>query len=118
MDTGSLRISDVDRNLLVASTGMLGMDSLSATPHKHFDDNPTETTKLSLPSDIAREDVDELKTLIKNHMQYTGSTVAAKILESWQDSVGKFIKVMPVDYKKALERIAREKAEGIVLTEV
>ena len=64
------------------------------------------------------EDVKELKALVKNHMQYTGSTVAAKILESWQDSVGKFIKVMPVDYKKALERIAREEAEGIQLTEV
>jgi glutamate synthase (NADPH) large chain len=68
------------------------------------------------PIDAAEEA--DLKQWIENHKKYTGSGVATRILDNWQDSLEKFIKVMPVDYKKALERIAREKAEGKQLTEV
>ena len=64
------------------------------------------------------EDVAELKEMIENHLKYTNSSVAQKILDSWEESLPKFVKVMPVDYKAALERIAREEAEGTVLTEV
>ena len=49
------------------------------------------------------EDTAELKELIKRHQDKTDSSVAARILESWDDSLPKFIKVMPVDYKRVLE---------------
>ena len=49
------------------------------------------------------EDTAELKGLIERHQDKTDSSVAARILESWNDSLPKFIKVMPVDYKRVLE---------------
>ncbi|MBI91550.1 MAG: hypothetical protein CMQ48_06415 [Gammaproteobacteria bacterium] len=49
------------------------------------------------------EDTAELKGLIERHQDKTDSSVAARILESWDDSLPKFIKVMPVDYKRVLE---------------
>ena len=64
------------------------------------------------------EEKEELKGYIRNHLNYTGSAVAAKVLENFDDVLKKIVKVMPVDYKKALERLAREKAEGKQLTEV
>ncbi len=57
------------------------------------------------------EDVGELKEMIESHLKYTGSLVGQKFLEEWQEYLGKFIKVIPRDYKKALERLAREAEE-------
>jgi glutamate synthase (NADPH/NADH) large chain len=54
-------------------------------------------------------DITELKSLIENHQRYTGSTVAASILNDWTASLTKFHKVMPVDYKRALKELAGEK---------
>ena len=49
------------------------------------------------------EDTAELKGLIERHQDKTDSSVAARILESWDESLPKFVKVMPVDYKRVLE---------------
>ncbi len=56
----------------------------------------------------SQADSDELKRLIENHHRYTGSTIAADLLDNWAASLPRFIKVMPVDYKRALERMAQE----------
>jgi glutamate synthase (NADPH/NADH) large chain len=52
------------------------------------------------------EDINELKTLIKNHYDYTDSPVAKKILDSWESSLSQFVKVMPSDYKRVLEKLS------------
>ncbi len=53
-------------------------------------------------------DISELKHLITNHLEYTGSTVAASILENWETELGRFVKVMPTDYKRVLEQMTQE----------
>jgi glutamate synthase (ferredoxin) len=58
----------------------------------------------------------ELKNLIENHVQYTNSEKAKEILDDWDESIKKFILVMPTDYKKALERIAKEELTHKQLT--
>ena len=56
------------------------------------------------------QDLNTLKTMIELHMKYTGSRKAKKILDSWPGMVSKFVKVMPLDYKRVLaEREAAEK---------
>ena len=49
------------------------------------------------------EDAEELKRLIQNHLSYTNSTRAKEILDSWEQALTQFNKVMPVDYKRVLE---------------
>jgi glutamate synthase (ferredoxin) len=49
------------------------------------------------------EDLDLVRDLLIQHAGYTGSTVAAQILGDWDWAVGKFVKVMPVDYRRVLE---------------
>ena len=58
----------------------------------------------------AEEDISELRTLIENHLTYTGSDVAASILDNWDTALRQFIKVMPTDFKRALKEIAEEEA--------
>jgi glutamate synthase (NADPH/NADH) large chain len=50
-----------------------------------------------------RADVDELQTLINNHLLYTRSSLASKILTNWEEYLPKFVKVIPFEYKKVLE---------------
>ena len=45
--------------------------------------------------------------MIENHVKYTRSTVAQGILDAWNDYLPRFVKVMPVDYKRALGLMGR-----------
>ncbi|MEO2033004.1 MAG: glutamate synthase-related protein, partial [Planctomycetaceae bacterium] len=55
------------------------------------------------------DDVHELKQLISNHQRYTGSEVANCILNDWDTALSHFVKVMPVDYKRAIQEMREEK---------
>jgi glutamate synthase (NADPH) large chain len=50
-----------------------------------------------------KADVVELQTLINNHLLYTQSMLAARILTNWEEYLPKFVKVIPFEYKKVLE---------------
>ncbi|MBV9838855.1 MAG: glutamate synthase subunit alpha, partial [Solirubrobacterales bacterium] len=53
---------------------------------------------------LGEEDDDEVKALIGEHAQRTGSLVARNLLASWERARERFVKVMPRDYKRALEQ--------------
>ncbi|MDP6173439.1 MAG: hypothetical protein QGF09_04655, partial [Rhodospirillales bacterium] len=53
-----------------------------------------------LSSDEAR-----LRFLIERHATFTKSQRAQKILNSWKTYLPKFVKVMPVDYRRALKEM-------------
>lgn len=67
-----------------------------------------EMVELSLIEDSM--DSKELHALISNHYKYTGSQRAKEILDNWRDNVDRFIKVVPIEYKKVLQE---EKMEAI-----
>lgn len=48
-------------------------------------------------------DIQELQELISNHLLYTQSTLASDILTHWEEYLPKFVKVIPLEYKKVLE---------------
>jgi glutamate synthase (NADPH/NADH) large chain len=52
---------------------------------------------------------DGLKRLIENHQKYTGSRRAAEILADWAKTRGKFVKVFPKEYRRALAELAQKK---------
>jgi glutamate synthase (NADPH) large chain len=49
-----------------------------------------------------------IKTWLQKHIQYTDSSVAKNVLSNWHHYMPKFIKVMPIEYKRALEEIKQE----------
>ena len=59
-----------------------------------------------LESIEAADDIAELRRLIENHREYTGSTVADNILNDFDNQLGRFLKVMPNDYKRVLMELA------------
>ncbi len=58
---------------------------------------------VELESLEADEDIAEVKILIENHLQYTGSALAEIALDQWSETVKQFVKVMPTDYKRVLQ---------------
>jgi len=48
------------------------------------------------------EDKEFVHTLLLQHKSYTTSSLAERILENWESTQNHFIKVMPIDYKRAL----------------
>jgi glutamate synthase (ferredoxin) len=58
-------------------------------------------------------DVLVLKEMIGNHAINTKSTRASKILAEWDQFAPKFVKVMPKDYKRMLEKIKEAEAVGL-----
>lgn len=46
-----------------------------------------------------------LRTMIERHYNYTNSPLAMEILTKWESNLPMFVKVMPIDYRKSLERM-------------
>jgi glutamate synthase (ferredoxin) len=51
--------------------------------------------------------------MIHRHGQYTRSQRAFKILALWDEMTPKFVKVMPIDYKRMLQSIKRVEQAGL-----
>ncbi|HRI19060.1 MAG TPA: hypothetical protein PL196_11100, partial [Burkholderiaceae bacterium] len=62
------------------------------------------------PEALDAADQAMVKRLVENHYRYTGSVRAKWVLDHWHDAIGKFVKVMPVDYRRALQKMEMEKA--------
>ncbi|AHE98369.1 glutamate synthase large subunit [Thioalkalivibrio paradoxus] len=60
--------------------------------------------------DMTRHDRARLRVLIERHLHYTGSEVAQRILADWDRYANQFVKVMPVDYRKALEKMQAQQS--------
>ena len=52
-----------------------------------------------------RSDESLLRELIERHLRYTGSTRALAIFDNWESARGKFVKVFPNEYRRALTEL-------------
>lgn len=68
--------------------------------------------------DMLEHDAARLRILIERHKLHTGSRRATAILEDWDNQLGHFVKVMPKDYRRALQDLeAERKAAAAVAAE-
>jgi glutamate synthase (ferredoxin) len=58
-------------------------------------------------------EIEELRQMVKRHADHTKSQHAFKILALWEETVPKFVKVMPKDYKRMLQSIKRVTEAGL-----
>jgi glutamate synthase (NADPH/NADH) large chain len=74
--------------------------------HHHGGDLETKG-RIDILADMSGHDEERLMQLITNHFTYTGSTRAKEILDDWATYRTKFVKVMPVEYRRALQETER-----------
>jgi glutamate synthase (ferredoxin) len=58
-------------------------------------------------------EVAEVRELVARHAELTGSTRAAALLADWDAAAGRFVRVMPHDYRRVLAAQARMRAAGL-----
>jgi glutamate synthase (NADPH/NADH) large chain len=83
-------------------------DALEALDHQGGDLESHGMVDLS--HDMTRFDALRLKQLVERHMHYTNSEVARDILDNWESMLPKFVKVMPVEYRRALKEMQAQRA--------
>jgi glutamate synthase (NADPH/NADH) large chain len=71
--------------------------------------------RIDIMSNMGGQDEERLLQLIRNHIRHTGSTRGQNILDHWADYRGKFVKVMPVEYRRALKEM--EQAQRLMAAE-
>ncbi len=70
--------------------------------------------RVDITHDMTRFDARRLRGLIEKHSHYTNSARAREILEGWDEFLPKFVKVMPVDYRRALLEMKQARATAAV----
>jgi glutamate synthase (ferredoxin) len=59
------------------------------------------------------EEIEFVRQMLARHGDYTKSTRAWKLLAEWDQSVPKFVRVMPKDYQRVLDAVQRAKQSGL-----
>jgi glutamate synthase (NADPH/NADH) large chain len=73
--------------------------------------------RVDVLGDLGAKDAERLRKLISDHARFTGSKRAADILADWTRYRPLFKKVMPVEYRRALAEMAKEKAAAMQAAE-
>ena len=69
----------------------------------------TELVELEIPG---AEDFEEIRALVEEHRERTGSALATSVIAGWEGLIGSWVKVMPTDYRRALaEQATRRPTE-------
>ncbi|MDN3619125.1 glutamate synthase large subunit [Polaribacter undariae] len=89
------------------AAGMSGGIAYVYDPNNTFINGLCNTETIEF-EEISEEVAAELKATIEKHVLYTDSKRGAELLADWETSLKNFVKVMPIEYKKALKRIETE----------
>jgi glutamate synthase (ferredoxin) len=107
--TGGIAVvlGDFGRNF---AAGMSGGVAYLYDEKGVFDEKKFNLEMVELEA-LQNNDRDTVQELLQNHFDYTQSPKAQSILKNWSELSKNFIKVMPTDYKRALEILAQQELE-------
>ncbi|HEX3756013.1 MAG TPA: glutamate synthase large subunit [Rhizomicrobium sp.] len=92
-----------------------------APPHAGEDSEMPRQRSVSVADagmgDLLRFDAERLRILIERHLLHTGSARARALLDNWDETLSRFVKVMPLDYAKALADMRAERQAKAVAAE-
>ncbi len=99
------------------AAGMSGGIAYVYDPEGSFDSR-CNLDMVDLDMIVDSADIKELRTMIQKHFEHTGSRKTKYILAHWQESLPSFVKVFPMEYRRALGRMSKEdeatEREGII----
>jgi glutamate synthase (NADPH) large chain len=107
-----------ERGEFASLCNLAQVDLLPLSPEKDEDEGAGRPQQRPLSAsdagmgDMLRHDAERLKILLERHHLHTGSKRARALLDDWAGTIGKFVKVMPRDYAKALQQLEAERLEA------
>jgi glutamate synthase (NADPH/NADH) large chain len=90
------------------NTASVTLEAIAPVEGAEHPDMPQQRSVSVIDSgmgDMLRFDAERLKILVERHLLYTGSAKAAQLLKDWDESLTKFVKVLPTDYARALTEL-------------
>jgi len=97
-------------NLAMVDLEPVAAEEERMSRHAHQTGDLQNHGMVDIQQDMTRFDAQRLRQLVENHRRYTGSERARMILENWDAYLPKFVKIMPVEYRRALEEMERAQA--------
>ena len=88
--------------------GMSGGVAYVLDATSDFRSGRCNTESVELLKVTRTEDKAELRSMIRRHYRYTGSSIALWVLDHWEHALREFVQVMPIEYRKALSRLEGE----------
>jgi glutamate synthase domain-containing protein 3 len=90
------------------NTSMVALEKLQTKDEQQAASNPASWHN-------GQTDEAQLRRLVEDHHRWTGSLRAREILDHWAEARGRFVKVLPHEYKRALgERKAIEDTQATI----
>ena len=74
---------------------------------------PTRCNKDMVDLEPVASDAELLRSMIENHVKYTGSALGARILARWDEMLPKFVKIVPRDYWRMMCEIDKAHKAGL-----
>jgi glutamate synthase (NADPH/NADH) large chain len=123
MSGGIAYVLDEDRSF--AKRCNLSMVDLEPVPEEeeltqrlyHHGGDMETKGRIDVMANMSGYDAERLHQLIADHHDYTGSERAKAILDNWAEYLPKFVKVMPVEYRRALQELEQAQAGMSVAAE-
>jgi glutamate synthase domain-containing protein 3 len=84
--------------------GMSGGIAYVYDPSCEFREVRCNRSGVELQPLFEREDLGILESLVRRHVEYTGSPLGKRLLSDWSANLAHFVKVLPLEYKKVLEK--------------
>jgi glutamate synthase (ferredoxin) len=104
-----LILGEIGRNFGAGMSG--GIAYLLKTPN--FSEKNFNMEMINF-EEIDSQDIDIIYSLLKNHYSNTASKLAEEMLSNWSSKKDSFIKIMPIEYKAALEKLKEEKINQLI----
>ncbi len=76
--------------------------------HKRCNREMVELIEIEDPTEAA-----QVRGLIRRHAEFTGSLLAHRVLSNWDEALGRIVKVLPKDYKRALQAMQAVEERGL-----
>jgi glutamate synthase domain-containing protein 2/glutamate synthase domain-containing protein 3 len=93
------------------AAGMSGGEAYVLDEHDQFRDL-CNTEMVDLENLAEPEDIATVRRMIEDHLGYTGSSNAQRVLDNWDDMIPKFVKVMPRAFKTIIAERKHREAEA------
>jgi len=101
----ALILGDIGRNF---AAGMSGGTAYIYKGRGDLDERNFNMEMIELEN-LNSHDSNLIKKLVQNHVNYTSSKLAKELILNWETESNNFVKIMPTEYKLALEKMAKEK---------
>jgi glutamate synthase (NADPH/NADH) large chain len=84
------------------NTSMVSLETLAAEGEQAQAERAHAAAGKGRKLHRGRHDEVIVRELVERHLRFTGSTVALALLDDWEAARGRFVKVFPNEYKRAL----------------